>query len=504
MPLLDKRNFRMFVSIFRWVSLSLILLANLAFASSNDVLPRVEGLGYDVARTQILNEGWMPVKIFKLNALDLYAESLKSQGFVEVEACGGSGLIPCSYLFKNSDNKLLRVVTVGEGMPHVELIRFVTSGPDDGGQKLRALAYQKAIKALEFAQIKSQPDSLSKLVFGKDIPRLNGLAESLLGHDKAAFVELATNESNASKRSNKGGSDIVLVNEPTGEVELAVRFCAEQTDSAENVWDFVQELKKSVLDARSYGIQLGRVTGDSVYDEVVSLRNEHAAKGDVLPYASANDLEITHDFLVAVADAGLSKVDYHKFAGEVCSLALAQSFPEVISTDLLIEKYISPYAVSTKRVRTKDNVGELGFVDVSGAPERVLYVYKSGSDLMYDSSLSVGDFSRAASHQISILRAFDEAGYRNTALYVNGLNKLAAAYMLENGDGDLQARRVLEQAALIMPKLLRNNQQEKAVEGDVYRVLLDTTKMLEYSYNSTQDSDYIKVKALHDLLVRQL
>lgn len=504
MPLLDKRNFRMFVSIFRWVSVSFVLFANLAFASSNDVLPRVEGLGYDVARTQILNAGWIPVKIVKLDALDIYAESLKQQGFVEVEACGGSGLIPCSYLFKNTDNKLLRVVTMGEGMPPVELIRFVPPGPDDGGQELRALAYQKAIKTLESAQIESQPNSSSKLVFGRDIPRLNGLTESLLSHDKQAFVELAVNESSASNRLNKGKSEIILVNEPAGEIELAVRFCARQSGSAEDVWNFVQGLKQGVLEARSYGIELGRVTGDSMYDDIVGLRNEHAAKGEALPYSSANDLEITHDFLVAIADARLSKVDYHKFAEKVCSLALVQSFPDAISADLLIEKYVSPYAVGTKRVRTKNNGGGVGFINVSGVPERILDIYKAGGELMYEASLSVGDFSSAALHQISIVREFDEAGYRNTSLYVNSLNKLAAAYMLGNGDGDPQAREVLEQAILIMPELLRKNQQEGAVEGDVYRVLLDTTKMLEYSYSSAKDSDYAKVKELHDLLDRQL
>jgi hypothetical protein len=48
------------------------------------------------------------------------------KGYVEVEACAGTGISPCAFLFKDAYGNRLRVTTAGEELPRDKVYARVT------------------------------------------------------------------------------------------------------------------------------------------------------------------------------------------------------------------------------------------------------------------------------------------------------------------------------------------------------------------------------------------
>jgi hypothetical protein len=87
-------------------------------------IPKIAGLAYAKARRALLAQGWRPLRtkpagkagtdpdLASGNGLEFW-----SRGYVEVEACAGTGLAPCAFLFKDAHGNRLRVTTAGEEDP---------------------------------------------------------------------------------------------------------------------------------------------------------------------------------------------------------------------------------------------------------------------------------------------------------------------------------------------------------------------------------------------------
>ena len=98
-------------------------------------LPRVTGLTYQRARRILLEAGWQPLKT-KSSATDVdisYGNGplFWRKGYIELEACSGTGVAACAFLFKDAFGNRLRVNTGGEELPderihaRVNRLRFV-------------------------------------------------------------------------------------------------------------------------------------------------------------------------------------------------------------------------------------------------------------------------------------------------------------------------------------------------------------------------------------------
>src|SRR2546422_6236777 len=84
-------------------------------------LPRVTGLTYQRARRILLEAGWQPLKT-KSSATDVdisYGNGplFWRKGYIELEACSGTGVAACAFLFKDRYGNRLRVATEGEELP---------------------------------------------------------------------------------------------------------------------------------------------------------------------------------------------------------------------------------------------------------------------------------------------------------------------------------------------------------------------------------------------------
>ena len=96
-------------------------------------LPTVTEFTYHKARKALLSAGWQPLqtKSFSDAKTDPDISSgngalFWAKGYVEVEACAGTGIAPCAFLFKDAYGNRLRVTTAGEEHPKEKAYAKVT------------------------------------------------------------------------------------------------------------------------------------------------------------------------------------------------------------------------------------------------------------------------------------------------------------------------------------------------------------------------------------------
>ena len=96
-------------------------------------LPAISELTYHKARKRLLAAGWQPLRTKSFNEADndpdiSYGNDrlFWGRGYVEVEACSGTGVAACAFLFKDAYGNRLRVTTAGEEMPRRKYFARVT------------------------------------------------------------------------------------------------------------------------------------------------------------------------------------------------------------------------------------------------------------------------------------------------------------------------------------------------------------------------------------------
>jgi len=96
-------------------------------------LPVIAELSYSRARKKLLAAGWQPLQTKSFNEADADPD-IKSgngplfwkRGYVELEACSGTGVAACAFLFKDAYGNHLRVTTAGEELPKEKAYARVT------------------------------------------------------------------------------------------------------------------------------------------------------------------------------------------------------------------------------------------------------------------------------------------------------------------------------------------------------------------------------------------
>lgn len=96
-------------------------------------LPAVSELTYHKARKRLLAAGWQPLRTKSFNEADddpdiSYGNGrlFWQRGYVEVEACSGTGVAACAFLFEDAYGNRLRVTTAGEELPREKSYARVT------------------------------------------------------------------------------------------------------------------------------------------------------------------------------------------------------------------------------------------------------------------------------------------------------------------------------------------------------------------------------------------
>ena len=96
-------------------------------------LPAITELTYHKARNKLLRAGWQPVQVKSFNAANTDPDISYGngrlfwrRGYVEVEACSGTGVAACAFLFKDAYGNRLRITTAGEELPRRKAYARVT------------------------------------------------------------------------------------------------------------------------------------------------------------------------------------------------------------------------------------------------------------------------------------------------------------------------------------------------------------------------------------------
>jgi hypothetical protein len=96
-------------------------------------LPAITELTYHKARKMLLAAGWQPLRTISFNEANsdtriAYGNGriFWKRGYVEVEACAGTGIAACAFLFKDAYGNRLRVTTEGEELPKQKAYARVT------------------------------------------------------------------------------------------------------------------------------------------------------------------------------------------------------------------------------------------------------------------------------------------------------------------------------------------------------------------------------------------
>lgn len=452
------------------------LSANPAFSAT--ALPEIINQPYDKARKVLVSSGWSPAEAMKLGPNDYYAHDLKEQGFQEVEKCGGSGLIPCSFLFIDSNRQLLRVVTLGEGMPPVKYMQRVTPGVDDGGQEARALAYGEFQKEIENPEAMR---SLSSQVIGIDIPALDRAVENLV---KLYGISMSERVSEAEKNYIPSKSRVVVTAPYPVASETALEYCQKQKEEAENYWKSSLVAKKANSYLRQAGIVL---SGAELYEEMVELRAEKEAKGETIPEVSENDLAISRIMFVSSHDLGLSEKQFMDFSVNSCQLAFHNSFPGIEINSKTQKKTSTENGHYVRRVLTKSNNGQ------NHKTQAIRIDYLNGvelvaiTDRMINHYLASGNYAGAIRELKSQTAAMEKNGLTATVLYGNQVNKLAAACMLNYSDKSGDAKKILEDSIIRMSSAFDKNLG--ILDREENWVVEDAAELLETIYLANGDRE---------------
>jgi HNH endonuclease/Domain of unknown function (DUF4431) len=84
-------------------------------------IPVIHRLDYDVARRQLINAGWQPIRNNWLHRESLFGQAaeLWDRGYTEVKDCSGTGLAHCWFEFVDAFGNRLQITTAGERDPSV-------------------------------------------------------------------------------------------------------------------------------------------------------------------------------------------------------------------------------------------------------------------------------------------------------------------------------------------------------------------------------------------------
>ena len=87
-------------------------------------VPAIKELTYHKARKRLRAAGWQPLQTKSADGADTDPDISNGngllfwrKGYVEVEACAGTGAAACAFLFKDARGNRLRVTTEGEESP---------------------------------------------------------------------------------------------------------------------------------------------------------------------------------------------------------------------------------------------------------------------------------------------------------------------------------------------------------------------------------------------------
>ena len=87
-------------------------------------LPIITNKTYHKARKILLAKGWQPLQTKNFNIAPVdpdiaygNGKNFWAKGYIEVEACAGTGTAPCAFLFTDVYGSKLRVFTEGEENP---------------------------------------------------------------------------------------------------------------------------------------------------------------------------------------------------------------------------------------------------------------------------------------------------------------------------------------------------------------------------------------------------
>jgi hypothetical protein len=96
-------------------------------------MPAVKGATYHAARKKLLFAGWKPLRTKPLAVTETDPDMetgngpiFWQKGYIELEACSGTGLGLCSFLFEDTYGNRLRVITAGEEVPEEKAYAKVT------------------------------------------------------------------------------------------------------------------------------------------------------------------------------------------------------------------------------------------------------------------------------------------------------------------------------------------------------------------------------------------
>lgn len=92
--------------------------------SKHAKLPTVTGFTYHKARKALLSAGWQPLQTKSFNEANTDPDISSGngalfwkKGYIEVEACAGTGIAACAFLFNDAYGNRLRITTAGEEDP---------------------------------------------------------------------------------------------------------------------------------------------------------------------------------------------------------------------------------------------------------------------------------------------------------------------------------------------------------------------------------------------------
>ena len=96
-------------------------------------LPAITEFTYHKARKKLLAAGWQPLQTKSFNEAATDPDISEGngrlfwrRGYVEVEACSGTGVAACAFLFKDAYGNRLRITTAGEELPRRKAYARVT------------------------------------------------------------------------------------------------------------------------------------------------------------------------------------------------------------------------------------------------------------------------------------------------------------------------------------------------------------------------------------------
>jgi hypothetical protein len=96
-------------------------------------LPVVKESTYHKARKKLIAAGWQPLRTTSANEAatnpDITSGNgplLWQKGYFELDACSGTGVAACAFMFKDAHGNRLRVTTEGEEVPNEKSYARVT------------------------------------------------------------------------------------------------------------------------------------------------------------------------------------------------------------------------------------------------------------------------------------------------------------------------------------------------------------------------------------------